>query len=314
MNPHWKNFLLAHHADFSDAAHVHFPPAEGEQRLYPIAHLAVLTVSGNNAAQFLQGQITCNVHDVTTMQSSLGAMCTPKGRVISTFLLVKSADDFLLILPAELLETVKKRLSMYVLRSKVTLTDSSDSLCLLGLTNLSNKAFLATEQQNSVVRVHLGNRDLIIADEQSAIQLWAEYVALGYQATDSMYWLTLDILAGIPWLSVATSEEFIPQMLNLDKLGGISLTKGCYTGQEIVARTHYLGKAKRALFIAECLTDTPEANAAIIDENGQMVGNVLIAHDDKLLMVLHLGDTDTSRLQLKDYHHAPVTLLTEEHS
>jgi folate-binding protein YgfZ len=254
------------------------------------------------------------VHEVTATQSSLGAMCTPKGRVISTFLLAKSGDDFLLILPVELLETVKKRLSMYVLRAKVTLIDSSDNLCLLGLTGTSNETFLATEQQNGVVRVHFGNRCLLIADEQNATRLWSESVALGYQATDSMHWLTLDILAGIPWLSTATSEEFIPQMLNLDKLGGISLTKGCYTGQEIVARTHYLGKAKRALFVAECLTATPEANASIIDANGQMVGNVLIAHDDKLLMVLHLGDTDTTQLQLKDYNHAPVTLLTEEHS
>jgi hypothetical protein len=314
MNPNWKNFLLANNADFISDTHIHFPHAEGNLGLYPIAHLAVITISGIDAAQFLQGQITCNVHDVTSTQSSLGAMCTPKGRVISTFLLAKSADDFLLILPVELLETVKKRLSMYVLRSKVTLTDSSDSLCLLGLTDVSNKAFLATEQQNGVVHIHLGNRDLIIADEQNATRLWSESVAQGYHASDSTHWLTLDILAGIPWLNTTTSEEFIPQMLNLDKLGGISLTKGCYTGQEIVARTHYLGKAKRALFIAECQTATPEANAAIMDANGQMVGNVLIAHDDKLLMVLHLGDTDTTQLQLKDYNHAPVTLLTEEHS
>jgi hypothetical protein len=314
MNPNWKNFLLANNADFISDTHIHFPHAEGNLRLYPIAHLAVITISGNDAAQFLQGQITCNVHDVTATHSSLGAMCTPKGRVISTFLLAKSADDFLLILPVELLETVKKRLSMYVLRSKVTLTDISDSLCLLGLTDVSNAVFLATDTLDSVVRVHFGNRDLIIADEQNISRLWSESMALGYQATNSMHWLTLDILAGIPWLSTATSEEFIPQMLNLDKLGGISLTKGCYTGQEIVARTHYLGKAKRALFIAQCQTATPEANAAIMDANGQMVGNVLIAHDDKLLIVLHLGDTDTTRLQLKDYNHAPVTLLTEEHS
>lgn len=314
MNPNWKNFLLANNADLLSDTHLHFPHSESDLRLYPVAHLAVITISGIDAAQFLQGQITCNVHEITATQSSLGAMCTPKGRVISTFLLAKSGDDFLLILPVELLETVKKRLSMYVLRAKVTLTDSSDSLCLLGLTESSNTAFLATEQQNGVVRVHFGNRSLIIADEQNISRLWSESVAQGYQASDSMHWLTLDILAGIPWLSTATSEEFIPQMLNLDKLGGISLTKGCYTGQEIVARTHYLGKAKRALFVAECLTATPEANAAIMDANGQMVGNVLIAHDDKLLMVLHLGDTDTSQLQLKDYHHAPVTLLTEEHS
>ncbi|MDD1607931.1 MAG: folate-binding protein, partial [Methylococcaceae bacterium] len=233
MNSNWKNFLLANNAHFSSDTHISFPNTDSDKRLYPIAHLAVLTVSGTEAGQFLQGQITCNVHDVTATQSSLGAMCNPKGRAITTFLLAKSGDDFLLVLPNELLEIVKKRLSMYVLRSKVTLTDSSDSLCLLGLTATSNEAFLAVD---------------------NAMTLWSEYSAQGFQATDSMQWQTLDILSGIPWLTTATSEEFIPQMLNLDKLGGISLTKGCYTGQEIVARTHYLGKAKRGLFIAECQT------------------------------------------------------------
>lgn len=284
MNSNWKNCLLT--------------------------HLAVLTVSGQDAAQFLQGQITCNVNDVTATHSSLGAMCNPKGRAITTFLLAKSGDDFLLILPAELLEIVKKRLSMYVLRAKVTLTDCSGSLCLLGFTAQSTDAFLASYQQDGAVRINVGNRDLVIADEHNASVMLAQ----GVETIDSMHWQTLDILGGIPWLTTATSEQFIPQMLNLDKLGGISLTKGCYTGQEIVARTHYLGKAKRALFVAECETATPEANASIIDTNGQIVGNVLSANDGKLLIVLQLGETDTTQLQLKDYNHAPLTLLTEEAS
>ncbi|MDD1605963.1 MAG: folate-binding protein [Methylococcaceae bacterium] len=314
MNSNWKNFLLANNAHFSSDTHISFPNTDSDKRLYPIAHLAVLTVSGTEAGQFLQGQITCNVHDVTATQSSLGAMCNPKGRAITTFLLAKSGDDFLLVLPNELLEIVKKRLSMYVLRSKVTLTDSSDSLCLLGLTATSNEAFLATHSEDNGVRINMGNRCLIIADVDNAMTLWSEYTAQGFQATDSMQWQTLDILSGIPWLTTATSEEFIPQMLNLDKLGGISLTKGCYTGQEIVARTHYLGKAKRGLFIAECQTANPEPNASIIDADGQVIGNVLLAQNDKLLIVLQLADTDTAQLQLKDYNQAPLTLLTVEPS
>jgi tRNA-modifying protein YgfZ len=313
MNSNWKNFLLANHAHFSSDTQISFPPTDSAKQLYPIAQLSVLTVSGKDAAQFLQGQITCNVYDVTSTQSSLGAICNPKGRAISTFLLTKSADAFLMVLPKELLVTVRDRLKKYVLRSAVTLTDSSDNLCLLGLTDESNADFLATEAQTTAVRVNFGNRCLVIADVDNAISLWSEYLAQGYQASDSTQWLYLDILAGIPWLTLATSEEFIPQMLNLDKLGGISLTKGCYTGQEIVARTHYLGKAKRALFIAECKAATPEANANIIDANEQVVGNVLLAHDDKLLIVLQLADT-AQQLQLQDYNHASLTLLTVEAS
>ncbi len=314
MNSNWKNFLLAEQATFVSDTHLIFPRSEGHQSLYPIAHLAVLTVSGADAGKFLQGQITCNVNDITATQSSLGAMCNPKGRAITTFLLVKSGNNFLLILPKELLETVKKRLNMYVLRSDVTLIDSSDSLCLLGLTAPSNEAFLATQQQSTAVRINFTNRCLVIADVNNAIALWSESVAQGFQARYSTHWIMLDILAGIPWLTTATSEQFIPQMLNLDKLGGISLTKGCYTGQEIVARTHYLGKAKRALFIAECAAATPEPNASIIDANGQLIGNVLLAQDGKMLIVLQLTDNETVSLQLKDYNHAPVTLLTVEPS
>ena len=314
MNSIWKNFLVAENATFVTDTHIIFPARDSHQQIYPIAHLAVLTVSGKEAGKFLQGQITCNINDITATQSSLGAMCNPKGRAITTFLLVKSNDNFLLVLPKELLQTVKDRLQKYILRSDVTLTDSSDSLCLLGLTDTSDQPFLASHQQDTSVRVHFTDRCLLIAEVNQAIALWSEYSAHGFQSSDSAQWLTLDILSGIPWLSVATSEQFIPQMLNLDKLGGISLTKGCYTGQEIVARTHYLGKAKRALFVANCQTVTPEANASIIDMNGQVVGNVLLAHDDKLLIVLQLTDTDTAQLRLKDYNQSPLTLLTVEPS
>jgi folate-binding protein YgfZ len=185
---------------------------------------------------------------------------------------------------------------------------------LLGLTDTDEQTFLATSQQNDVMQVHFSKRSLLIADVNQAIAVWSEYRAQGFQASNSAHWQTLDILSGIPWLTLATSEEFIPQMLNLDKLGGISLTKGCYTGQEIVARTHYLGKAKRGLFVAACQTATPVANASVIDANGQVVGNVVSAQDDKLLIVLQLADTDTSHLRLKDYNQAPVTLLTVETS
>ena len=324
MNQNWKNFLLKLQATIDgDDAVVNFPAISdyNGKTIYPVAHLSVLTVSGADAAHFLQGQITCNINDITETQSSLGALCNPKGRAIATFLLVKSGDAFLMILPVEQLAQVKKRLQMYVLRSAVSLSDGSDQYSLIGLNDPKTQAaplFSSSRQDGISVSFSAAHgRYLVIAETDKAMALWSERVGQGYRPQSSDYWRYLDILAGIPWLTAATSEEFIPQMLNLDLLGGISFNKGCYTGQEIVARTHYLGKAKRALFLAACDTpDTPTPNSDIIDADGLAVGKVLQAAHEykgapcKMLAVLQLADGGAYHLKLKDYHQFPVTLLT----
>jgi folate-binding protein YgfZ len=325
MNPNWKNFLLGQNAVFESDTDIVFSASQSDvqKQIYPLAHLGVITISGADAATFLQGQITCNVNDLSDIKSSLGAMCNPKGRAISTFLLVKKDDSFLMILPQELLESVQKRLQMYVLRSKVTLTNSSGELCLIGLADgmltsseTEEPLFTTNRQENIIIK--LNNRRLIIAEVDNAQSFWLEQLNLGFQPESSVKWRYFDILSGIPWITAATSEEFIPQMLNLDKLGGISFTKGCYTGQEIVARTHYLGKAKRELFVAECNALVgPEPNAIIIDDSAsteQNIGKVLSAqhwkNSCKMLVVLQVSDTNTYSLRLQNDEQNKVTLLT----
>ena len=332
MNQNWKNFLLSQNALFESDTRITFPTKANlnDKTLYPVAHLAVLTVSGKDAAKFLQGQITCNVNEVTETKSSLGALCNPKGRVITTFLLIKTGDDFLMVLPEELLEPVKKRLQMYVLRSDVILTDSSGQQCLIGVCHSAMQAEpLFATTQNEVISVSLSatqSRYLVIVEADKAIALWSDRAGnQGFEAENSEQWRYLDIISGIPWLTTETSEEFIPQMLNLDLLGGISFNKGCYTGQEIVARTHYLGKAKKALFLAECETpSTPEPNSSIIDNSTgmeQAIGKVLLAQRSrsapgnegtrcKMLVVLQVSDSDTHNLKLTDNNKNKITLLT----
>ncbi len=332
MNQNFKNCLLNHRATFESDARVSFPANQDyrDKCIYPVAHLAVLTISGKDAEHFLQGQLTCDIKEVTEIKSSLGALCNPKGRTITTFLLVKSGDAYLMVLPGELLELVKKRLQIYVLRSDVTLTDNSDQLCLIGLTDtvkLNGPLFATTRDE--IISVDFSvtqSRYLIIAETEKAIKFWTDHVSKqGFQPEDSEQWGVLDIVSGIPWISKETSEEFIPQMLNLDHLGGISLNKGCYTGQEIVARTHYLGKAKRALFLAECRTIvTPTPNSNIIDDSTgthPVIGKVLLAQRSrtvdenektlfKMLIVLQVTDGDTHNLKLEDPHRNKITLLT----
>jgi folate-binding protein YgfZ len=175
----------------------------------------------------------------------------------------------------------------------------------------------ATNSRENIV-VNLQNRNLIIAGADNAQALWEKQVKLGFQPEDSAQWRYLDIISGIPWLTAETSEEFIPQMLNLDKLGGISFNKGCYTGQEIVARTHYLGKAKREMFLAECdVLTPPEPNSIIIDDSAgteQSVGKVLYAQNGqntcKMLVILQISDTTAYNLRLKNHNQDKITLLT----
>jgi folate-binding protein YgfZ len=330
MNQNWKNFLLSQNALlFENDKYITFSAVSGksDKFIYPVAHLAVLTVAGKDAANLLQGQITCNINDITETKSSLGAICNPKGRAIATFLLIKTSAAFLLVLPEELLETVKKRLQMYVLRSDVSLTDSSNEMCLIGLCDPAIEAapLFATTQQDTIA-VNLSSRYLVITEADKAIALWSERVNhQGFLPENSEQWRYLDILSGLPWLTTETSEEFIPQMLNLDKLGGISFNKGCYTGQEIIARTHYLGKAKRGLFLAECNTSTtPKPNSTIIDDSTgteQSIGNILLAQHSraahgnketicKMLAVLPIADVENYNLKLKNRTQDKIILLT----
>ena len=324
MNQNWKNFLLSQQADLDQDNRIVFPsPAPaGLNRIYPVAHLAVLTVAGKDAAKLLQGQMTCNVNDINETQSSLGAFCNPKGRAIATFLLVKTHDAFLLVLPAELLPTVKERLQKYVLRSDVTITDSSDALCVIGVKLADAPAGrLFASHQDDVISVNLdasGTLCLVIAPAELAIVFWTDRInRLGFQPDNSEQWRYLELRAGIPWLCAATSEEFIPQMLNLDKLGGISFNKGCYTGQEIVARTHYLGQAKREMFLAEAEASTaPEPMTAIIDDNSDsdaVVGKVLSSQQQgaicTLLAVLATSGDAGDKLRLTGQNQGKITLL-----
>ena len=331
MNLNWNNFLLSQQASFISDTHITFPVAsdDNDKKIYPIEHLAILKISGNDAAKLLQGQVTCNINDITEAKSSFGALCNPKGRTLSTFLLVKTPDDFLMVLPKELLGIIQKRLQMYILRSAVTLTDCSELLCLIGLSQpKKHDEGLFSNSGQDFISVNFSVnecRHLIIAETNNAIKIWSEHVTnQDFLPTSSDQWRYLDLLSGLPWLTTETSEEFIPQMLNLDQLGGISYDKGCYTGQEIVARTHYLGKTKRALFLAECYSTTiPAPNSTIIDTSkgeDQSIAKVLWAQRSsettaeqnsvKMLIVLQLTENNTDHFYLNDENQTQVTLLT----
>jgi tRNA-modifying protein YgfZ len=324
MNNNWQSFIEERSGMVSDKLAAAFPPAEGNQtrQIYPLTHFGALCLFGPDAAKLLQGQITCDVNDISHSQSKMAAMCNAKGRVIATFLLVRYGESFMLILPDELIDIVQKKLQMYVLRSAVEISNVSGQYGFLGISEPegSCNTFEASVEDKVIAMVLPGKlpRKLLVGPADKLINFWNQCRATGgFSESESSQWRLLDVMSGLPWLTLATSEEYIPQMLNLDKLGGISFTKGCYTGQEIVARTHYLGKSKREMVLATCVSHIePSPNAAVVldgEPEQQAVGHVLTALHDKthwqLLLILQVEQKESSGFRLRDNPEVQLQLI-----
>lgn len=304
---------------------VHNQQAHPANTLYPLNHLAIIEVTGDDASEFLQGQLTCNIKELSESKASIAAFCNPKGRVISTLLIIATQDRFLLILPCSLLDKVLKKLQMYVLRSKVQLGDKSGDLGLLGLhcplpmaeLNLPTHDFHCCPVSSDCIGVKLPSstpRFLCVINSGSDISQSFNGVASG----EVDEWRYQDISSGLPWFDLEQSEQHIPQMINIDHLGGISFNKGCYTGQEIIARTHYLGKSKRQLRLAQCAgTFSSDANFEIKDaQTEEKIGEILtlqsFGDNTRMLIVLQTVDGETKNLILGDSKQTPVSLIPFE--
>ncbi|MGN8276512.1 CAF17-like 4Fe-4S cluster assembly/insertion protein YgfZ [Pseudomonas sp. SMN5] len=291
-----------------------------------LSHEGVLAVRGVDAGKFLQGQLTCNLNYLSDSQSSLGARCTQKGRMQSSFRILLEGDGVLMAMATELLEPQLADLKKYAVFSKSRLTDESAAWVRFGLqaadTVLAELGLQLPADTDSVVR-----HDSLIAIRVSPdrAELWApaeQAQALQTRLratlaeTDLNRWLLGQIRAGIGQVMPATRELFIPQMLNLQAVGGVSFKKGCYTGQEIVARMQYLGKLKRRLYRLKLdAGPLPEPGTELFSPvHSSSIGEVVLAADAganvELLAVLqadaaeegnvHLGALEGPALQLLD--------------
>ncbi len=279
MRAEWKAFLEGSGARRRDGRVADFGRPDDDLRqaaagdiLTDLSHLGLIGVGGEDAATFLQGQLTCDVRQVNETCATLGAYLNPKGRALAVFRLSRQSSAYYLSLPRELLDPVLKRLRMFVLRAKVVLEDASDTFLRVGVSGPNAGARLAARlgaippevggvtQVNglSVLCIHgiQPRFEILSAEIEPMKALWAE-LSESMIPVGASPWDLLDILAGVPAVRPETVAAFVPQMLNLQALGGISFTKGCYTGQEIVARTHYLGKLKRRMYRAHVDSDTP---------------------------------------------------------
>lgn len=204
----------------------------------PLGHLALLRFSGPDAASFLQGQLTCDTRLLADGRTQLGACTSPQGRVIALLRLRQTEAAVLALLPLELVEDVARHLRRYVLRAKVAIEPAAD-LRLYAL----DRASAASVAQGVAFDYADGRR--LVAMPRATPPSAGPAVHPQSPADVDRDWRAADIAAGLPQVVAATSQAFVPQMLNLDLLDGVSFAKGCYTGQEIVARTHHLGRVKR---------------------------------------------------------------------
>ncbi|MEM7207215.1 MAG: folate-binding protein [Pseudomonadota bacterium] len=254
----------------------------------------LIKATGADAPTFLQAQFGNDVRNVTDENHQLNCYSTPKGRLLAIFRIFKFDDAYFLRMPQEIVEPTLQRLRMFVLMAKVELENISDqwngigvsgpeagsSLAAAGFANLPTEAGLAASNGNSIVlRVPGVNERYEIFSDRASVDALAAQLDGHIERHDSDRWMYDEILAGIPSIYEGTREEFIPQMANLEILDGLSFKKGCYPGQEIVARMHYLGKLKRRMYRFDLGTaEPPQPGSDVIDsDSGKSVGTIVDA-------------------------------------
>ncbi|MDP1633352.1 MAG: folate-binding protein, partial [Gallionellaceae bacterium] len=302
--------------------------------LCDLSQFGALRVSGEEAQGFLHNLFSSDVNSLTPQLALRSSFNTAKGRALATFLIWRDESGFFLHLPQGLLAPMQKKLSMYVLRSKVKVEIAGDSVCL-GLAGADAAALLqghfpalpqeplAAVQHDGITLIRLDDRRFqLCTTAQQAPALWQKLSASARPA-GSPCWDWLDIRAGIPVVLPQTQEAFVPQMLNLDLIGAVNFKKGCYPGQEIVARLHYLGKPKKRMYLAHIdSAEVPVAGAELfsMEVEGQGCGNVvqaviapgggcdllavvqIVSHDT---FPVHVGALTGPRLQ---FHPLPYTV------
>jgi folate-binding protein YgfZ len=330
MNSGWKAFLEQAGARFDGDRVSGYGAPTDEARLAvegdvvaDLSHLGVARVGGEDAVSFLQGQFTSDVRQVTEAHSQIGGYCSPKGRLLAIFRLFRHGSSLHLRLPMEMQGALIKRLGMFVLMSKVQLEDVSETLVRFGASGpgmgerLAGALGAVPEEVDgtvhasgvTVMRVPGPHpRFELYGSRESLEPLWRELSA-GAAPVGPDAWALLDIRSGQPTVYAETVEAFVPQMVNMQALDGVSFRKGCYTGQEVVARMQYLGQLKRRMYQAHVDADHRPAPGLSLfspmSASGQGAGKVVDArpapdggHD--LLAVVQIEATEQGEVFLED--------------
>lgn len=239
---------------------------------------SVLAFSGEERATFLHNQLSNHIEDLAVGHACYATYNTPKGRVIANMLVLNTGDELWLMVAKDLAEALAKRLRMFVMRAKVSI-DLSDARVVAGLTTGAEPIQAGdTPLHQFAARQDDHGWHITLPNQSEVILGLADQVAASHDATAETAWWRQQILSGYPWVSLATTETCVAQMLNQTALGGVHFKKGCYPGQEIIARAHYRGQVKRGLMIARA-AQVIEAGMPVL-QDGADAGIVINACAD----------------------------------
>lgn len=300
MKPDWQTFLQDNGAEFAEGQLVSFGNPQRERRIPPqgpilcdLSHIGLISATGDDAQAFLQGQLSNDLNTVSETQAQLSSYSSPKGRAFSTFQIMQRQGSYYLSLSHGILEPVLKRLRMFVMRSQVSLEDATDSLVHFGYADPQGDERLRDAlggvlPENDLDVIQQGDLTIIrrpasiprfeiFGELDAARKLWRQ-LSVNAAAVGPSSWDYFEIEAGIPHVTANSMEAWVPQMMNLHLINGISFEKGCFPGQEVVARLKYLGKNKRQTYrLAIDDFNLPDVGAVIEDADGKEAGKVLNA-------------------------------------
>jgi len=304
--------------------------------LCDLSNLGLIRANGGDTFNFLHGQFTNDLNLVTGNKSQLSSYCNPKGRMLSIFRIFLRDNNYFLLMPRDVIEVSLKKLTMFKLMAKVDLSNVSDEFIIFGLAGPDSNARLKDNNLpvpddidqsihhngTTIIRIPSeSSRILFISEPENAISIQKTLSENTTPATSGI-WELHDIQSGIPQVTAETIEAFIPQMVNLELIGGVNFQKGCYPGQEIVARTHYLGKPNRRMYrINICSANPPHSGVNIFSEKDgeQPVGKIVSAQSTdentcEALAVLRTEKENADDLHLESLSGPKVLMQTLPYS
>lgn len=292
----WHDFLQQQGFELLSLGGIkHANGSEGaDAYITDLSNYGTLALDGPDATKFLQGQLTCQVETLQNGEALLGAYCSPKGSVISNFNICMHDDKVMMHMAADVVDTVQTALAKYIVFSKAKLHNENQTWVRLGVwgnkaTEILNQFAKAPDSDQQIATFDQGfiictnaaaQRYVVYCQPEAAIDIWLELADLARPASTAA-WEIEQIKDGLLYVGLEISEHYVPQMLNLQETGAINFQKGCYTGQEVVARMQYLGKLKRHLYLGRINSSTPLTVGMQIDsENRGNIGRITSLADN----------------------------------